>query len=107
MTVFSDILTLSDVELSETIGKKIKMMRLNMNMTRDELQKISGVHSKTIGDFENGKNVTLLTLIAILRGLKGLYMLVSLLEEESVSPVMVAKLGGDVPKRASGTSRRR
>ena len=70
-------------------------------MTRDELQEASGVHKKTISDLENGKNVTLLTLIAVLRGLGELNLFERLLEDELISPIALFKLQGRRPKRAS------
>ena len=97
-----DLYSLSDIEMMRLIGKKIRTARLNNNITRDELQRITGVHSKTIGDAETGKNITLATLIAILRGIDMLDLLNELIREESVSPVMMARYGGKVPKRATG-----
>jgi transcriptional regulator with XRE-family HTH domain len=95
---------LSDPEIIRRIGKKIKTVRLNSNITREELQRITGVHKKTIGDAEAGKNVTLATFIAILRGLEMLDQLDELLREECVSPVMMAKYRGKVPQRARAAS---
>jgi transcriptional regulator with XRE-family HTH domain len=92
----------SDTEIIQRIGEKIKTVRLNRNITREELQKMTGVHKKTIGDAESGKSVTMTTLIAILRGLRMLDQLDRLLEDEPVSPVMIAKYQGKIPQRASG-----
>ena len=91
----------SNTELMNVIGEKVKTIRLNINMTRDELQEASGIHKKTISDLESGNNVTLFTLIAVLRGLKELNLLERLLEDELISPIALAKLHGSRPKRAS------
>jgi transcriptional regulator with XRE-family HTH domain len=100
MIYYDGAYSLSNREIAEDIGKKIRQIRLNANITREELGRITGVHSKTIGDAENGKNVTLITLISILRGLRALYLLERLLEEEGVSPVALAMNNGRVRKRA-------
>ena len=102
MDLYGDLYSHSDVEIIKQIGEKIRAARLNNNITRDELQRITGIHSKTIGDAEAGKNITLATLVAILRGMNMLDMLNELLREESVSPVMMARYGGKAPKRATG-----
>lgn len=91
---------LSDLEIIRKIGKNIRTTRLNRNITRDELQNTSGIHSKTIGEIENGKNVTLSTLIAILRGLNMLDRLEALTEEANFSPVLMFENKGKPPQRA-------
>jgi len=95
---------LSDTEITRIIGEKIRTIRLNNNVTREQLQEASGVHLKTIGDLESGKNVTLATLISVLRGLKKLNLLDRLLEDEPISPIILYNAGGSIPKRATGRS---
>jgi transcriptional regulator with XRE-family HTH domain len=102
MEMYADLYFHSDPELMRRIGEKIKTVRLNSNITREELQSITGVHKKTIGDTEAGKNVTIMTLLAILRGLSMLDQLNELLREEGVSPVMMARFKGKAPMRARG-----
>jgi len=102
MEHYSDPYFLSDVEIMRRIGKKLRMVRLNNGITREELQTVTGIHRKTIGDAEYGKNVTIRTFIAILRGLNMFDKLDELLREEPVSPVMMAKLHWKVPQRATG-----
>jgi transcriptional regulator with XRE-family HTH domain len=93
----------SDPDIMRRIGNKLETARLNRNITRDELQRITGIHKKTIGDAESGKNITMMTFIAILRGLNMLDHLSDLLREEGISPVMLAKYQGKVPRRATGS----
>jgi transcriptional regulator with XRE-family HTH domain len=102
MERYEDVYSLSDREIAENIGEKLRRVRLNANIPRDKLQYISGIHAKTIGDAENGKNITLITLIQILRGLNALHLLDLLVEEELVSPVSMAMNRGKVRERASG-----
>jgi len=102
MELYADPYFLSNTEIVRRIGDKIKRIRLNSNITRDELQALTGIHAKTIGDAEAGKNITMMTFVAIIRGLNMLDQLTELLREEGVSPVMMAKNQGKEPKRASG-----
>jgi transcriptional regulator with XRE-family HTH domain len=102
MEQYNDSYSRSDRDIAEEIGKKIRIIRLNNNISRSELQRITGIHEKTIGDAENGKNVTLITLIGILRGLNALDLLEPLTEDEYISPVAMAKNRGKVRERASG-----
>lgn len=97
------IYSLSDREIAEDIGKKLKEMRLKKNMTRAELGSASGIHEKTIGDAENGKNITMITLISMLRGLSALNLLDSLIEEEGISPAALFRDKGRVRRRATGS----
>lgn len=101
MDRYGDIYSLSDIEIMERIGNNIRTFRLNSDITRAELQTVTGIHKKTIGDAEDGKNVTMRTLIGILRGLNMLDVIEPLVEEENVSPVIIAK-SGNIPRRATG-----
>lgn len=100
----SMVYSMSDTDILRAMGEKVKIVRLNANITREQLQEASGIHKKTIGDLENGKNVTMSTYIAVLRGLNKLNLLDTLLEDELVSPILTYKTQGKMPRRASGTS---
>jgi len=102
MERYADPYFIPDIEIMRRIGKKLRTIRLNSNITRDDLQRITGVHKKTIGDAESGKNITLATLLAILRGLRMFDQLEALLRDDGPSPVMMAKLQGKIPQRAAG-----
>jgi transcriptional regulator with XRE-family HTH domain len=105
MERYEDTYSLSDREIAEDLGRKLRDIRLKRNMTREKLQSITGIHAKTIGDAESGKNVTIITLIGILRGLGAMNLIEPLIEEEIVSPAMMFKNRGKVRKRATGTRR--
>ena len=96
------IYSLSNTEIVEKIGEKLRDIRLNDNVTRSNLQYASGVHVKTIGDAEDGKNVTLITLVAILRGLNALDLIERLVEKELVSPAALFRNNGKPRERARG-----
>jgi transcriptional regulator with XRE-family HTH domain len=92
---------LSDNALFKEIGKKLKQMRLNKNITQDELAKISGLDRTTISQLENGRPATLLTLVQVLRALDKLELLNIFSTEPEISPLEAAKLKRQTRKRAS------
>ena len=102
MEQYADPYFLSDADIMMRIGKKLKALRLDSDVTRDGLQAVTGIHKKTIGDAESGKNITIGTFIAILRGLNAFDQLNELLKNDGISPVMLAKLQWKTPQRATG-----
>jgi transcriptional regulator with XRE-family HTH domain len=102
MEHYNDPYFVPDTEILLRIGKKIRTIRLNSGITQAELQGITGVHKKTIGDAESGKNVTMMNFIAILRGLRAFDLLDGMFRDEGISPVLMAKYSGKAPQRARG-----
>jgi putative transcriptional regulator len=92
---------MSDKAIIRDIGKRLKQIRLNKNITQQELSKKSGVHRTTISKIETGQQISLLTLIQVLRGLGELQRLENIIPEEIVSPMQLARLQGKKRKRAS------
>ena len=74
------------------IGSKLKELRIEKNMKQKELADAAGVSVFTISSIENGKTISLLTVIQLLRALEHLDYLDSFFQEESISPVAYAKL---------------
>ena len=105
MEYYGSIYSLSNTEIVEKIGKKLQEIRLKDNITREELQYSTGVHAKTIGDAEKGKNVTLATMIGILRGLNALDLIERLVADEIASPAAMARDRGMTRERATGRKR--
>lgn len=60
---------MSDDMIIQPIGECVRSLRLERNMTQEELGERAGVHSMTVRDLELGKRSTLLTLIQDLRSL--------------------------------------
>lgn len=77
---------LTDIELCNRIGVKMKTVRLKQNMSQDELADKSGVSISTIKRMEDGEVKTLESLIRILRTLGKLDIFIPLVEEEQLSP---------------------
>lgn len=92
---------MTDNAIIRDIGKRIKQIRLNKNISQQELSKKAGIHRVTISKMETGQKTSLLTLIQVLRGLGELQRLERIIPEEIVSPIQLAKLQGEKRKRAS------
>lgn len=93
---------LTDDMIIKTIGDFVRSVRLNKNLTQEQLSERSGVHRTTIGDLELGRRSTLLTLIQVLRSLDQLGTLKNFKVSVEVSPLELAKQKIDHRKRASG-----
>ena len=84
--MLDNIYILTDIELCNRIGVKMKTVRLKQNMSQDELADKSGVSLSTIKRMEDGEVKTLESLIRILRTLGKLDIFIPLVEEEQLSP---------------------
>ncbi len=94
---------MSDPAVVAEIGRLIKQMRLNRNLTQKQLANLSGLAWLTISRFERGQAPSIMTLIQILRGLDNLEVLNVFREEAEISPLQMLSLTKKRRKRASGT----
>lgn len=92
--------SLSNVAIIQEIGKRVKEIRLDKNLTQQELAKMSGISLFTVAQIERGKPVSLAMLIPVLRELRLIDNLELLLPQREISPVELLKAKGKVPKRA-------
>ncbi|MCC6599476.1 MAG: helix-turn-helix transcriptional regulator [Crocinitomicaceae bacterium] len=90
---------LSDPAIVKGIGAAIRSMRLNRNMTQQEVSVRSGIDRVTLSKLENGGSSTLLTLVQLLRTLGELDVLAAF-QESRVSPMQTAQLKGKERQRA-------
>jgi putative transcriptional regulator len=95
-----DIYSNTDIVLLKQIGHHLKSIRLNRNLTQESLALAIGISVNSIKALELGKT-KLSTLVAVLRELRALEELLPLLEENHISPIMLAKLNGKSRQRAS------
>ena len=93
--------SMSGVAIIAEIGKRIKDNRLRKNLTQTDLATRAGVNALTIAKVEQGKPLSLVTLIAILRALRLLDNIESLVPEAQISPIEMLKFKGETRKRAS------
>ena len=87
-----DLYIQTNAAIMRQIGSKLKELRIEKNMKQKELAEAAGVSVFTISSIENGKTISLLTVIQLLRALEHLDYLDSFFQEESISPVAYAKL---------------
>ena len=94
---------MTDDMIIKAIGEYIRSIRLERNMTQEQLGNRAGVHRTTIRDLELGKRSTLLTLIQVLRSLDQLQTLKNFKVSKELSPLELAKIEMKERKRASGS----
>ena len=92
---------MTDNAIVEVLCKSIKQMRLNKNISQEELSLQSGVNRVTISRMETGKAINLLTLIQLLRALEQLDLLSYLNVEPEISPMLVMEQQQKLRKKAS------
>ena len=81
------------------IGEQMKQMRINAQMSQQDLADRSGVSRATLTLVENGKGAKLDTLISLLRALQKLEILNNFETSAMVSPLLVAKNEGKGVKK--------
>ena len=95
---------MTDDMIIQAIGEYIRSIRLDRNLTQEQLGDRAGVHRTTIRDLELGKRSTLLTVIQVLRSLDQLQTLKNFKVSKELSPLELAKLEINERKRASGST---
>ena len=100
-----ELYALTDNTIIEKIGENIKRLRLEHNITQRELAGSAGIAISSVAALERGENISLKTLIPLLRSLSSLHLLSDLLKEPEISPIAYAKLldSQKIRKRASAT----
>lgn len=91
--------------IATELGDRIKVARLNADLTQKELAKKAGLSLKAVTNSEKGTS-TLESIIAILVALELTEQLNSFIPKQEISPVQLAKLQGQERKRATGTSKK-
>jgi DNA-binding XRE family transcriptional regulator len=91
---------MSDLALTELIGDFVKHHRLEQNKTQDMLAHAAGISRSTLSLLERGKTVTLATLIQVLRVLDQLQVMDVFAVQQSISPLVLAKMEREKRKRA-------
>jgi len=95
-----DLYRQTDKALLKELGSRLRMTRLNQNITQDELARRSGVGKGAVRAAELGGNPTLLNLLRILRTLEKLDHLDLFLPETGPSPLQMVKMRGKQRLRA-------
>ncbi len=90
--------------IATELGDRIKVARLNADLTQKELAEKAGLSLKAVTNSEKGTS-TLESIVAILVALELTEQLNSFIPKQEISPVQLAKLQGKERKRATGTSK--
>ena len=97
----NDFVILSDSAIVKEICSGMKQMRLNKNLSQDQVAVRSGLHRVTISRMEAGRAATLLTVVQVLRALDRLEVLQTFREEPEISPIQLLKAQERTRKKAS------
>ena len=92
--------SMSDKALTKAIGKFVQHHRLNQNKTQSEVSKDANISRSTLSLIERGENVSLGSLIQVLRVLDLLHIMSVFKVEEEISPIEYAKLRKQQKSRA-------
>ena len=97
---------LSNPQIEQELGKRLKNHRLDLNLSQAEVASRSGLARRTITAIENGEGTTLTTLIALLRALNALDTLESFLPDPGISPIALTSMLQDAPRKYSSKPRK-
>lgn len=95
----------SPIYIASVLGERLKSIRLNRDMTQEEVANKAWVSRRAVLNAEKG-NVKLSDLIAILGALNMLNNFNVLIPEVPLSPIELLKLKGKARKRASGNNKK-
>ncbi|MDP2159226.1 MAG: helix-turn-helix transcriptional regulator [Flavobacterium sp.] len=92
---------MTDALVVKTLCASLKQMRLNQNLSQDDLAIRSGLSRITISRMETGKAINLLTMVQVMRALGKLDLLNYLNVEPEISPLQVMEERSKFRKKAS------
>ena len=96
----------STQDIATELGANLRQMRLNQNLTQEQLSDETGLSRSAISEMENGKVATsLFTIIQVLRGLHQFHLLEYWQIAGQVNPLQIGKLPGKERVRATRTKR--
>lgn len=86
-------------QILEALAIRLKDYRIRKNYTQKELAEKSGVSLNSIQKIEQGKSVSLAIFISVLRTLRLLNSLETLVPDVSISPIQLLQQKGEKKKR--------
>ena len=99
---YKNWVSMSDKGLLEHIGTFVKYHRLEQNKTQEVLAQAAGISRSTLSLLERGETVTLATLIQVLRILDLLHIMDVFMVQQTISPLILARMEKKKRKRARG-----
>ena len=95
-----DIYSMSNAALAEMVGQRIDRMRLEQNLSQQDVARAVGITAKTYRKLIDGGG-KFETLVAVLRVLGELELVDAFVPESTFSPLQLARLKGRERQRAS------
>lgn len=95
-----NLLGKSDLEIVMEICQAVKQMRINKNISQQEIAERSGLDRTTISRMESGRSVSLLTFVQVLRALNMLEVFNVFKAYQIESPIKLLKEEEKKRKRA-------
>jgi transcriptional regulator with XRE-family HTH domain len=92
---------MSDPAILKYLGGFLKQTRLRQNKTQTQVATSAGINRSTLIQMEKDGRGTLLTFVQVLRTLEQLYLLQQFEMQNTLSPLMLAKLDKKKRQRAS------
>lgn len=89
---------LTDDEIIQLLGKRLRTMRINKDMSVDNVSLKVGLNNRTILDIEHGRNVTLKSLVRYLRGIGDLNLLNAAFPYQTLDPLRMVSQTKDRKK---------
>ena len=83
----------SNEEILAEIGTRLRAIRLDENLLQTELADKTGISERTVGNLESGKDVSLSTLISVMRVLGIVQKFDLAIPKEEIRPSQLYKLG--------------
>ena len=91
----------TDAAVLEEMGNRLARQRLERNLTQRDVAHEAGVSTRTVSLIENGRSVTLGSLVRILRALEILDAMDQVLPPRGPSPIEELERSGKLRERAS------
>lgn len=82
---------LTNQEIVRSLARKVKQVRMNHELTQQELARRAGINVNTLRHFEAGENSSLLTFISVARVLQLEDGILSAIPEGQMSPLQALK----------------
>ena len=93
---------MGDTAIASQLGVFLRQIRLEQNLTQENLAVKAGLSRSAIYEMENGKSATsLITIVQVLRALEHLHLFNTWTPSETGSPLMRTKMPGKKGLRAS------
>jgi len=96
-----DVYAKSDKELLRELGARVQALRLERNLSQDQVAEAAGLGRATVVRLEGGQGTTLLNFVQVLRVLGALEELENFLPAPGVSPLELLERKGKRRRRAS------